>query len=60
MDDCVATLIVAAGTASHLENERFDPTPIHTHAFPSEQADSAVGYAEYQTGIADEVVVKMG
>jgi len=45
--------------ASLLEQKRFDPTPIHTHTFPLEQADTAVSYAENQTDGAIKVVVKM-
>ncbi len=46
--------------ASLLEQKRFDPTPIHTHTFPFEQADTALSHAENQTDGAIKVVVKMG
>ena len=45
--------------ASLLEQKRFDPSPLHTHTFPLEEADKAVSYAENQTDGAIKVVVKM-
>lgn len=45
---------------SLLKQKRFDPSPVHTHTFPLEQADTAVSYAENQTDGAIKVVVKMG
>jgi len=45
--------------ASLLEQKRFDPSPLHTHTFPLEEADKAVSYAENQTDGAIKVVIKM-
>jgi len=46
--------------ASLFAQGRVDPTPMHTHTFPLEQADRALSYAEHQTEGAIKVVVKMG
>jgi len=45
--------------ASLLQQKRFDPSPLHTHTFPLEKANTAVSYAENQTDGAIKVVVKM-
>ncbi len=50
----------AVGRAVSLLNQkRFDPSPIHTHTFPLEQADKAVSYAENRTDGAIKVIIKM-
>ena len=44
--------------AALLAQKRFDPSPMHTHTFPLEQANTALSYAENQTDGAIKVVIK--